>query len=60
MKNNPQTTSGNDVCRSNQKCPVQRISSETLLARENRLLIEHRGVDYLLQLTRQGKLILTK
>lgn len=39
---------------------VPRISSKELLAGERRLHIEHQGVDYLLQLTRQGKLILTK
>ena len=39
---------------------VRRLSSSELLAGSNRVLIEHRGVEYRLQLTRQGKLILTK
>jgi hemin uptake protein HemP len=37
-----------------------RISSTELFAGQLRLLIEHQGVEYLLQITRQGKLILTK
>lgn len=36
------------------------ISSKTLLAGAERVLIEHEGETYLLQRTRQGKLILTK
>jgi hemin uptake protein HemP len=39
---------------------IRRIDSKSLLAGDNRLRIEHEGVDYLLQITRQGKLILTK
>lgn len=31
-----------------------------LLDGDSRLRIEHEGVEYLLQITRQGKLILTK
>lgn len=37
-----------------------RISSSELLKGKTRLRIEHQGEEYLLQLTRQGKLILTK
>jgi hemin uptake protein HemP len=40
--------------------PLRCIDSQTLLAGDTRLRIEHAGVDYLLQITRQGKLILTK
>lgn len=40
--------------------PLRRISSKTLLNGDTRLRIEHEGIDYLLQITRQGKLILTK
>jgi hemin uptake protein HemP len=39
---------------------LQRISSTTLLQGERRIIIEHEGSDYLLQLTGKGKLILTK
>ena len=38
----------------------RRISSSELLRGKTRLRIEHQGEEYLLQLTRQGKLILTK
>ena len=40
--------------------PPQRINSSELLAGGKRLVIEHRGVSYILQVTRSGKLILTK
>ena len=36
------------------------VSSQTLLQGHSTLLIEHQGEVYRLQLTRQGKLILTK
>lgn len=39
---------------------LRRISSKSLLADAGRVLIEHDGETYLLQRTRQGKLILTK
>ena len=45
---------------STEQSSARSISSKALLAGENRLRIEHDGVEYLLQLTRQGKLILTK
>ncbi|MBT3023211.1 MAG: hemin uptake protein HemP [Candidatus Thiodiazotropha sp. (ex Lucina aurantia)] len=37
-----------------------RLSSSMLFQGHNRLLIEHQGCEYRLQITRQGKLILTK
>ena len=40
--------------------PPQRIDSSELLAGGKRVVIEHEGVPYLLQVTRSGKLILTK
>lgn len=46
---------GDDECLS-----PRRLSSNDLFAGHSRLLIEHDGADYLLQITRQGKLILTK
>ena len=39
---------------------VRRISSRELFASADRIEIEHRGATYRLQITRQGKLILTK
>lgn len=38
----------------------RRLCSNELFAGHSRLFIEHEGGDYLLQITRQGKLILTK
>lgn len=38
----------------------RRVSSEQLFAGASRLVIEHNGEEYRLQVTRQGKLILTK
>lgn len=40
--------------------PPRRITSTDLLGKQKRLIIEHRGQDYELRLTRQNKLILTK
>lgn len=37
-----------------------RISSADLLSNLGRLIIEHNGEEYVLRLTRSGKLILTK
>ncbi len=37
-----------------------RINSETLLAGQKEIIIEHAGDEYRLRKTRQGKLILTK
>ncbi len=39
--------------------PLRR-SSQELFGGSERLVIEHRGEEYLLRITRQGKLILTK
>jgi len=39
---------------------VRSISSESLLANSNEVLIQHRGELYHLRLTRSNKLILTK
>ena len=44
----------------NNSLSPRRLRSNELFAGQSRLLIEHDGVDYLLQITRQGKLILTK
>jgi hemin uptake protein HemP len=38
----------------------RRLSSKDLFGQATRLRIEHGGCEYLLQITRQGKLILTK
>lgn len=38
----------------------RRLSSKELFGQATRLRIEHGGSEYLLQITRQGKLILTK
>jgi hemin uptake protein HemP len=40
--------------------PTPRHDSLALFAGGDRLIIEHRGDEYLLRITRQGKLILTK
>jgi hemin uptake protein HemP len=39
---------------------IRRCTSRDLLGSTDRLLIEHGGETYVLRLTRQGKLILTK
>ena len=39
---------------------MQRLKSNELFCGHKRVIIEHGGVDYYLQVTRQGKLILTK
>jgi hemin uptake protein HemP len=39
---------------------VRRISSQSLLAGERELVIQHEGSEYHLRLTRNDKLILTK
>lgn len=38
----------------------RRLTSEQLFAGADQVVIRHRDADYLLRLTRQGKLILTK
>lgn len=37
-----------------------RILSSDILTEQGRLIIEHKGEDYILRITRSGKLILTK
>ncbi|MCG8029330.1 MAG: hemin uptake protein HemP [Candidatus Thiodiazotropha taylori] len=39
---------------------IRRLSSESLMSGQNRLVILHNGDEYTLRITRQGKLILTK
>jgi hemin uptake protein HemP len=39
---------------------ISRVSSTQLLDASGRLIIEHNGQDYMLRITRSGKLILTK
>ncbi len=39
---------------------VARLRSESLLKGQSRLVIVHNGDEYVLRVTRQGKLILTK
>jgi hemin uptake protein HemP len=50
----------NDPKAAHTPTPPQRIDSSELLAGGKRVIIEHQGVPYLLQVTRSGKLILTK
>lgn len=40
--------------------PPRRIRSSELFGDQRRVIIEHADLDYILQITRQGKLILTK
>lgn len=39
---------------------IPRISSQDLLREGRRVIIAHRGEEYVLQITRAGRLILTK
>ena len=39
---------------------LKRTTTDALLGRDGRLFIEHRGDYYVLRVTRQGRLILTK
>ena len=39
---------------------VKRLSVSSLLQNANTLILEHQGQDYILRVTRNGKLILTK
>ncbi|PVV10007.1 MAG: hypothetical protein B6D77_08835 [gamma proteobacterium symbiont of Ctena orbiculata] len=41
-------------------CETPRLNSVELFRGRSRLVIMHQGGEYLLQITRQGKLILTK
>ncbi|EMS0086835.1 TPA: hemin uptake protein HemP [Escherichia coli] len=40
--------------------PIRRISSQTLLGPDGKLIIDHGGQEYLLRKTQAGKLLLTK
>ena len=40
--------------------PIRRISSQTLLGPDGKLIIDHDGQEYLLRKTQAGKLLLTK
>ncbi|MNN83340.1 hypothetical protein D3C81_2003670 [compost metagenome] len=42
------------------RTPRRHIASHILLGEERELVIEHEGIEYVLRLTRQNKLILTK
>ena len=39
---------------------IERVPSNHLLLTNNKLIIEHAGEDYILRITKAGKLILTK
>lgn len=57
----PQTISnGRENAASRAVREPQRVRSDTLLRGERRLIIEHEGASYVLLLTRNDKLILTK
>ena len=56
----PKTAVDSGVVENGGRRRLQRVSSATLLQGERRIIIEHEGSDYLLQLTGKGKLILTK
>ena len=40
--------------------PIRRITSQTLLGPDGKLIIDHDGQEYLLRKTQAGKLLLTK
>lgn len=57
----PQTiSSGRENAASRPVREPQRVRSSTLLRGKRRLIIEHEGASYVLLLTRNDKLILTK
>ena len=53
-------TGHNDSSQEKTEASPRRIKSGELFGRHKRVVIEHEGLDYMLQITRQGKLILTK
>lgn len=53
-------TTGNSDNRNLLPAELRRVKSDSLFERGRLLVIEHGGADYLLRITRQGKLILTK
>jgi hemin uptake protein HemP len=60
MKENTSEGSGSLPLGKSSGRSIRRLCSHELFAGQSRLLIEHDGIEYLLQITRQGKLILTK
>ena len=40
--------------------PIRKISSQTLLGDDGKVIIDHNGQEYLLRQTQAGKLLLTK
>jgi len=56
----PESAADSGLAGNGERHQLQRISSAALLQGERRIIIEHEGSDYLLQLTGKGKLILTK
>ena len=56
----PESAADSGMAGSGGRRQLQRISSAALLQGARRIIIEHAGSDYLLQLTGKGKLILTK
>jgi len=57
---NTTKTSGNPMIQKMSAKPLIRVKSEVLLNGQQSLYIEHEGEVYVLRITRQGKLILTK
>ncbi|WP_026289678.1 hemin uptake protein HemP [Thioalkalivibrio sulfidiphilus] len=55
-----QITPGRETGESLAGSPARVVSSHELLGRQRRLQIDHGGERYVLRVTRQGKLILTK
>lgn len=48
-----------DASRADETAPRRRIQSQTLFQGSRELIIVHAGKEYVLRITRQGKLILT-
>ncbi|HWP94248.1 MAG TPA: hemin uptake protein HemP [Gammaproteobacteria bacterium] len=58
--NAPLASQAPSPARPDAPAPVRRIDSVTLFGGNDLVLIRHRGQEYRLRITRQGKLILTK
>lgn len=58
IKQTPVTEGGHGMTTTAE--PEPRLESGQLFAGGRRLVIEHSGMEYILRITRQGKLILTK
>ncbi|MEW8256968.1 MAG: hemin uptake protein HemP [Candidatus Thiodiazotropha taylori] len=56
----PQNDPRRDTKQIDAPIAIRRLSSESLMSGRNRLVILHNGDEYILRITRQGKLILTK